>query len=278
MNAPCQELDIEPSEGAYRGTLTKDKPMKLTAILQGVAAIALAGAVAAMTWAELPQPSGTIAPAASRIYNWNPTQHQPTLLVIGDSYAQGAYDETVTAYPSRIGEKMGWHILIDASGGTGFIKEVTTGLKPGEPIHRSLPARLKGDRKLPPPEFILIDAGRNDFGQDTEEFATVATRYINDVHAMWPNSAIVIAYPSYATPDIAPQYPEFSATLRQAAGNVGAYLIDPVGLGWYRNINLAPLLWKDHIHLNSPGQDYYADRMVDNLKQWFTPWRSGGTN
>jgi lysophospholipase L1-like esterase len=250
--------------------------LKLTTLLQGAAAITLAGAVAATTWAQLPKPPGSIAPAASSIYGWNPTQHQPTLLVIGDSYAAGQYDEAVTTYPSRIGDKMGWHVLTDASGGTGYLKEVTKGLKPREAIHRSLPARLEDDRILPPPDCILIDAGRNDFGQDTQEWGTTATRYVNDVHAMWPNAAIIIAYPSFATPDMAPQYLEFAAALRQAASNVGAYLIDPVGLGWYRNINLAPLLWKDHVHLNDTGQDYYATRMVDNIKQWFVPWHPGG--
>ena len=68
-----------------------------------------------------------------------------------------------------------------------------------------------------------------------------------------------------------------AATLHQAASNVGAYLINPIGLGWYHNIDLAPLLWKDHIHLNNAGQEYYANRLVDNLKQWFTPWHWGDT-
>jgi GDSL-like Lipase/Acylhydrolase family len=240
--------------------------------LHWAANIALVAAVAALTYVQLPRSPVPVTSPPAHLYGWNPDRLQPTLLVIGDSYAAGQYDPTVTTYPIRVGEQMGWNVVTDASGGTGYLREVTEGLKPGEPVHQALPRRLDGDKVIPHVDYIIIDAGRNDYGLPTSELGSTADDYITKVHSMWPNATTVVMYPSFATGDMASQYPEFAAVLSQAASDVGAYVIDPVGQGWYRDIDLAPLLWKDHVHLNNNGQFYYAGKIVENLKHWFKPW------
>ena len=44
-------------------------------------------------------------------------------------------------------------------------------------------------------------------------------------------------------------------------------MIDPVAQRWYRDVDVKPLLWLDGIHLNGDGETYYADKIIENLKQ-----------
>jgi lysophospholipase L1-like esterase len=187
---------------------------------------------------------------------------RPTLLVVGDSYA-GGVDPRTANYPQLVADKMGWNLALDAQGGTGFIH----GLDNVSPPHVPFIDRLDRDAANYQADYVLIDGGRNDFGEPPERVVAAADEYINEVHSDWPNAKIIIVLPAYATPDVAANQPAIADGLRRAAERVGGVVIDPVAQRWYRDIDVKPLLATDGVHLNSDGQIYYSNKIIDNLKQ-----------
>jgi lysophospholipase L1-like esterase len=183
--------------------------------------------------------------------------YQPTLLVVGDSFA--------VTYPALVADKMGWNLALDAQGGTGFVH----GIDYLSPPHVPFINRLDRDAATYHVDYVLIDGGRNDLGGPLEPMMAAAGEYIKKVHSDWPNAKIIINLPTYATPDVAANYPAVAQGLRRTAESVGAYVIDPVAQGWYRDIDVQPLLRLDGIHLNENGQTYYAKKIIENLKQMF---------
>ncbi|OBB44624.1 SGNH/GDSL hydrolase family protein [Mycobacterium sp. 852002-51961_SCH5331710] len=188
--------------------------------------------------------------------------HRPTLLVVGDSFAGGTGDPTFRPYPYLLGELLGWNLTVDAQGGTGFVNAVGDGDSRGVPFIN----RLDRDGRTYNVDYVLVDGGRNDLGLPPTETIPAADEYMKRVHATWPKAKIIVILPSYASADVASNYSAVSAGMRRSAEEVDAYVIDPVAQGWYRGIDLNPLLWKDGIHLNAAGNEYYARRIVDNLK------------
>jgi len=93
-----------------------------------------------------------------------------------------------------------------------------------------------------------------------------ADEFIKTVHSDWPSAKIVILLPAFATTDQAANYDAVAQGLRVTAESVGAYVIDPVAQGWYRDVD-ARSLQKDRIHLNNDGEIYYARKVVENLNQ-----------
>jgi lysophospholipase L1-like esterase len=189
------------------------------------------------------------------------SDYRHTLLVVGDSYAGGVGDPGIVTYPYLVANKMHWDLAVDAQGGTGFVH----GIKNVSPPLVPFIDRLDGDAYRV--DDVLIDGGRNDLLEPPEQVVAAADQYIKKVHSSWPNAKIIVMLPSYATPDVPPNYSPVAQGLRRAADSVGASVIDPVAQGWYRGIDVKPLLWRDGIHLNRQGEIYYAEKIVQNLKQ-----------
>ena len=200
--------------------------------------------------------------AKSVIKNLKQMFDKPTLLVVGDSYAGGADPRTVN-YPQLVADKMGWNLDLDAQGGTGFINRIDN----VSPPHVPFIDRLDRDAATYRVDYVLVDGGRNDFGEPPERVVAAADEYIKEVHSDWPNAKIIIILPAYATPDVAANQPAVAEGIRGAAERIGASVIDPVAQRWYRDVDVKPLLAPDGVHLNGDGQTYYADKIIDNLKR-----------
>jgi lysophospholipase L1-like esterase len=188
--------------------------------------------------------------------------YRPTLLVVGDSFAGGTGDPTFRPYPYLLGDRLGWNLTVDAQGGTGFVKGATAGKSHGVPFLN----RLARDGELYNVDYVLIDGGRNDLGLPPTEVIPAADEYIRKVHDTWPKAKIIVMLPSYVSAKEAANYPALSQGLRRIADEVDADVIDPVAEGWYRGRDLAPLFWNDRVHLNAVGNEYYASRIIADLK------------
>lgn len=188
--------------------------------------------------------------------------YKPTLLIVGDSFASGTGDPTFRPYPYLLGDRLGWSLTLDAEGGTGFVN-VAGGVNSGRVPFID---RLARDGQLYNVDYVLIDGGRNDLGLLPADVIPAADEYIKKVRATWPKAKIIVMLPSYVSAEEASNYPAVSEGMRRSAEEVGAYVIDPVADGWYRGKDLAPLLWRDHVHLNAAGNEYYAGRIIDSLR------------
>ncbi|OBG26723.1 SGNH/GDSL hydrolase family protein [Mycobacterium sp. 852002-51057_SCH5723018] len=191
-------------------------------------------------------------------------EYKPTLLVVGDSYA-GGVDARVVTYPHLVADNMGWGLALDVQGGTGFVH----GLNSVSPPRVPFIDRVDHDAANYYVDYVLIDGGRNDLDEPPERVLAAADQYVKKVHSQWPSAKIVIICPSYASSLVAPSYSAVAQGLRSTAESVGAYVIDPVAQGWYRDIDVKQLLWRDGVHLNDDGETYYAAKVVENLKQMF---------
>lgn len=193
-----------------------------------------------------------VAPLASIMFDY-----KPTLLVVRDSYA--------IIYPDLVADRMGWSLALDGQDGTGFVRSVDK----HNPQRVPFIDRLDGDAASYRVDYVLIDGGRNDLGQPPEPVVAAADEYIRKVRSDWPKAKIIVMLPASATADETAHYRAVADGLRRTAESVGAYVIDPVAQGWYRDIDVKPLLWQDGdgTHLNGDGETYYADKIIENLKR-----------
>jgi lysophospholipase L1-like esterase len=187
---------------------------------------------------------------------------RPTLLAIGDSYVGGAGDPSIKTYPQHLAEKMGWNLRVDAVGGSGYLSRT---LPTGAPAH-SLAERLPFDKDNFDPDFVIVDAGRNDLTSPAEELVPAIQSYLLDVRSAWPRAKIVVVKPQYASSTVAEVFPEVASAIDQTASQIDAVTIDPVNDRWWDVPDLDSLLLPDKVHVNGAGADYYANRMVDALE------------
>lgn len=234
------------------------KALKLALIVSAVTIFGLA--VGFMAYAEIPDPAPVPARKASTLAEQLERQYQPVLLVIGDSYAAGI-DAQVTPYPEQLANRMGWHLEVDAQGGTGFVQ----GVPDADPPHVPFADRLKETIAADHPDIILIDGGRNDLGRPPDQVLAAADSYIHRVHAAWPRAILFVVLPSFMTPEPPDTYLSLAQGLTDISNSVSASIIDPVAEGWWQNVNLDSMIWRDHIHPNTQGEYYYAMRIVGDF-------------
>jgi lysophospholipase L1-like esterase len=203
------------------------------------------------------QQPGFAVPSIASMFDY-----RPTLLIVGDSFAGGTGDPSFRPYPYLLGDRLGWNLTVDAQGGTGFVNAAGDGNSRGVPFID----RLARDGQTYNVDYVLIDGGRNDLGLQPAEVIPAADEYIKKVRSTWPKAKIIVILPSYVSADEASNYAAVSAGMTRSAEEVNAYVIDPVSEGWYRGKDLAPFLWNDGVHLNAPGNEYYASRIFDNMR------------
>ena len=219
---------------------------------------ALALTVGGLTYAGLPVGAGSataprdVVPSTSKMFD-----HQPALLVVGDSYA--------AAYPDLVADKLGWSLSADVQDGTGFVSHTDT----PSPAHAPFIDRLERDASTYHADYVLIDGGRNDLSAPPEQVLPAAEEYLNDVHSRWPEAKIIVVLPTFAASDESANYPAMADGLRRTADALGAYVIDPLAQRWYTDVEAKFLLGQDGRHLNFNGDTYYADKIITNLTQMF---------
>jgi hypothetical protein len=193
-----------------------------------------------------------VAPLPSIMFDY-----KPTLLIVRDSYA--------ITYPDLVAHSMGWSFAVDGQDGTGFVRSVDM----HNPERVPFIDRLDGDAATYHVDYVLIDGGRNDLGESPESVVAAADEYIRKVRSDWPKAKIIVMLPASATADETANYPAVADGLRRTAESVGASVIDPEAQGWYRGIDVKPLLRQDGdgTQLNGNGETYCADKIIENLKQ-----------
>lgn len=199
---------------------------------------------------------GAVVTAISSAFDY-----RPTMLMVGDSFAGGTGDPKIETYPSLVAERMGWSLAMDAQGGTGYVQSLPDMVPP----HLAFIDRLANDVSTYRADFVLIDGGRNDLGLLPDRVVEASAKYLDAVRMAWPKAKVVVILPSYITTEVASNYAAVSAGLLESAQRIGAYVIDPVAEGWWRDMELAPMLYEDQIHPSAEGNVYYADRIVAAL-------------
>lgn len=218
--------------------------------------VALALTVGALVYFELesiyrprkPSPSSEIAAWVSPPSLLTMFDYQPTLLAVGDPPG--------VIYPYLVTYKMGWSLASYAQEHADFVHGVD-----------NLVPRLERTATTYRVDYVLVDCGFNDLGEAPDQVVAAAEQYVKDVRSKWPAATIIIVLPASFGPDAGQDHPDVADGLRATADRVGARVIDPVAQQWFRGVDMGPLMARDGVHLNDAGQDYYAEKIVQNLKQ-----------
>lgn len=191
-----------------------------------------------------------------------------SLLIVGDSFPGGTGDPDIETYPEILSRITGWNVRVDAQGGTGFVNSFGSTVP--------LIERLDSDRRRFTPNFILVDAGRNDLGIDPVKVTQAAQAYFDRLTQSFPGVRIAIIMPSYVTKVPADNYVYLRNGLQAIADKIGAGVIDPVKESWYTDIDLKSLLIYDGVHFNAAGNKFYADKIGKRLRELGFPIGTSG--
>jgi lysophospholipase L1-like esterase len=194
---------------------------------------------------------------------------RPALLVVSDSMGGGVGDPEVPKnFPQFLADKMGWDVNVDGVGATGYL--VTHLTKAVNKVDRTVPpigSRLKWNAENYRADYIVVDVGRNDLGKNPDDLRRAIDEYLTQLRSYYPDATIFVVTPAYINPRSAVIYPLVVEQIRLSADKIGANVLDPIAEGWWRDVDLGPLLWRDGLHLNSAGAEYYAEKIAEGMRR-----------
>jgi lysophospholipase L1-like esterase len=226
-----------------------------------VGLVLLAAASVSVVAAALTSIPDKTAEAASFTPAPIPTKAPKTVaLWVGDSFTLGVgATDPGYSYAVQTSIAMGWTEAIDAQSGTGFVADGKNNAKENVPV----PARL--ERFTGNPQYVIVDAGRNDWNQDFKQATAPAVKgYLDAVKAKWPAAKLILIVPfnvasTKATPDFVNLFAEESQRL-------GATVVNPIAEGWLNKDTMADKIYSDNVHPNRAGHKYIAEHLAESFK------------
>lgn len=189
----------------------------------------------------------------------------PEVLWVGDSYTIGfGTDGPAHGYPCLVSDRLGWTCQLDAQGGTGFVNpgREDTGYAP-------LDERLERTSAIfDAPDLVVIDAGRNDFRATPGSFRGASTDYLRATRASFPDAHIAVILP-FALGQSRFDYSTIARTLRVAASDIGATVIDTTTPGWRRLVDRLPTV--DGLHPTIGSHRIIARHLVRTFRRLGIP-------
>lgn len=190
------------------------------------------------------------------------TPKRQSALFVGDDFPAGYGGVGRNAYPQITCYSIGLDCGVDAQPGTGFVNDG----RDYSPTTFPLIDRLPTDQKLFDPDFVIVDAGRNDNQAPVPVQATATSRYFRQVSRIWPAAQLIAIAPYYLSPGPDPDYEARIELLRPIVAEHGGLLIDPAAEGWYDGVDEATMLQIDGLHPNQTGQEFIARKLAKSLQ------------
>lgn len=189
----------------------------------------------------------------------------PVALWVGDSYTNGhGAPRPADGYPCLVSDRLGWTCKLDAEGGTGFVNDGSGASPANEPLSH----RLDTTSESVDPDVVVIDAGRNDFAATPGEFRRAVTSYLNDATAAYPDAKFVVILP-FILGRSHFDYKTIDHTVRVAATDIGATVIDTTTPAWQRLVN--GLATVDGLHPTARSHRLIARRLVVDFRRLHVP-------
>ncbi len=188
---------------------------------------------------------------------------RPSALFTGDDFPAGYGGIGRNAYPQIVCYSIGLNCGVDAQPGTGFVND---GREYSSTTFQMID-RLPTDQKLYDPDFVIIDAGRNDHLAEPPVLGEAVARYLRQVKRMWPGTKIVVIAPYYLTTAPDPDHGARISLLSPIVAAQDGMLIDPVAEGWYEGVDESSMLQPDGFHPNQAGHEFLAKKLGESLKK-----------
>jgi lysophospholipase L1-like esterase len=177
---------------------------------------------------------------------------RPLALWIGDSYTAGTgAGDMADSYPAIVSRAMGWSYRVDAQGGTGF-----TARGPAKWGGKRLPDRLSTAAERWSPDFVIVDAGRNDHNLEVAE--KTIREYFPTLRETWPNATVVVIVPWFVR-STAPN--PLAPYVIDEAKQIDALIEDPFAAGW-GGADQTGDLTTDGVHPDAEGHRHIATHLL----------------
>lgn len=190
------------------------------------------------------------------------TPKRQSALFVGDDFPAGYGGIGRNAYPQITCYSIGLDCGVDAQPGTGFVNDGRDYSSTTFPLIDRLPT----DQKLFDPDFVIVDAGRNDNQTPAPVLASATARYFQQISRIWPAAKLIAIAPYYLSPGPDPDYGTRIELLHPIVADHGGLLIDPAAEGWYDGVDESTMLQIDGLHPNQTGQEFIARKLAKSLQ------------
>jgi hypothetical protein len=200
---------------------------------------------------EAPAASPTTAPTASPATEAPGPEAEPRLVVLGDSYSAESLESAGPAWPTLLGESLGWEVQTEAVTGSGYLAAGD-----GRPFGARVPAVVRQS-----PDVIIVAGGAADLGAyPVGRIVGAADDVLARLARQSPDAELVLVSP-FSNGEPGPLTEQLSAQLRQIARLNDATYIDATR--WLTNTN--GLFGAETDQPTDLGQGVIADRIAEAL-------------
>lgn len=168
----------------------------------------------------------------------------PTVVVLGDSYAEGAYlpNPRQDGWPVHLAADTGWTTYVSGIGGTGF---VSGGPCEDRPFGTRTALVLAKN-----PRLVIVEGGLNDVDAEPGQTGRAAKQLVHDLGRS--GAEVVLLGPARA-PSRSEQAARIDGELAAAAADTGTPYVS--SLGWELPFR------DDDLHLTSEGHRIFAEKV-----------------
>ena len=194
-------------------------------------------------------------------------KHTSVVAFLGDSYTAGiagtTRDETYAALTAR---KLGWQVIVAGQAGTGLLAPGHHGHTFGQLYDEQLAWR-------PAPDMVIIAGGHNDWPYPASLEQTSARRLVDRMRERWPHTHLLLIGPMWGSGEPRTEALSIRDAWKKAASKVHVPFIDPLGERWITGSrdsgtgNATRYIRDDNTHPNAAGHQYFADRLVTDLRK-----------
>jgi lysophospholipase L1-like esterase len=176
--------------------------------------------------------------------------------VLGDSYTEGV-GSSGPGYVDLVGERMGWTVVEQGQGGTGY---VSAGSTPGFAPYGARVAAVVAEA----PDIVVVQGSTNDVGQPATAVHDAAVGVLTALREQLPAARVVVVGP-LAPPVVDPAgVVAIRDALADAAARADVDFIDPIAGGW---LQPPTDLYPDGLHPGDEGYRLMAARLSGALEE-----------
>lgn len=237
--------------------LQRRQPLRIVAIV-----LLVMGAVVPIGCAATTDRSA--APDTAPMDSQPPTESDPVIAVVGDSYTTGSDMDSgpasnwsaLMATELRV-ERPGLAVHVEAGGGSGYTATGFRNLTFEGLAQLSMPAD---------PDLIIVFGSLNDNRSRPSAVDLAARSLMTWLHVERPDAKILVIGPPWVNERVPANLLLARDAIRSAALGVGATFVDPLAEGWFAG-DAASLIGIDRVHPTDEGQRHLAELITPTVER-----------
>jgi hypothetical protein len=91
--------------------------------------------------------------------------------------------------------------------------------------------------------------------------------YLRAARAFWPEAKIVVIVPWLMSAEQDSNYAEIASVVCQQTEGVGGVCVDPLGEGWFNDVDVSKLEMPDNLHPNQAGHTLIGKKLSESLER-----------